>query len=224
MLRFGSSVCGMTRDTITTAPRSIAPAPARGPIVSRALLVRFVSIVGSSIGFYLPLSVVPLFAKQNGPASAAALPTVALLLASVAGELLTPRLLARIGYRCALAPRADAARRAHLVLTVASSVGVIVAVSLRPRRRIRDLRGRRRRFDRHADPARAARGGLRARRARRRDARHARAARRRLGGRTWGYPPVFVVTTVATLLPLLSVPGSAQGDGVRASAATTTAC
>ncbi len=120
----------MTGQTITTAPRSVAPAPARTPIVSRALLVRFVSIVGSSIGFYLPLSVVPLFAKQHGPASAAALPTVALLLASVAGELLTPRLLARIGYRCALGLGLTLLGAPTIVLTFASSAGLIVAVSL----------------------------------------------------------------------------------------------
>ena len=76
--------------------------------MSQALLMRFVSIVGASIGFYLPLSVVPLFAEQAGSESGAGLATVALLLATVACELVTPRLIVRLGYRCADDSCADA--------------------------------------------------------------------------------------------------------------------
>src|SRR5689334_6651818 len=85
----------MTTDVLTR--------PARSGLVSTALLLRFVSIVGSSIGFYLPLSVVPLFAKEAGSDSNAGLATVALLLATVVCELVTPRLISHIGYRWALA-------------------------------------------------------------------------------------------------------------------------
>lgn len=104
--------------------------PARTRLVSRALLLRFVSVVGSSIGFYLPLSVVPLFAKQAGSDSDAGIATVALLLATVVCELLTPRLIPRIGYRWALAVGLLLLGAPILVLTVSGSTWVIVAVSV----------------------------------------------------------------------------------------------
>ncbi|BCJ39431.1 MFS transporter [Actinoplanes ianthinogenes] len=68
-------------------------------LLTRPLMVRSVSILGASIGFWLPLSVVPLLAKDG---RAAGLATVALLLATVTGELLTPNLAARLGYRWSL--------------------------------------------------------------------------------------------------------------------------
>src|SRR4051794_18387174 len=102
----------------------------RPPLVSRALAVRFVSIVGSSIGFYLPLSVVPLFAKQAGSDAGAGLATVALLLATVAAELVTPRLVARIGYRWALAVGLILLGAPTLVLPFSAGLGVIVAVNV----------------------------------------------------------------------------------------------
>lgn len=70
----------------------------RDPLITRPLLLRFVSIIGASSSFYLPLSVVPLYARPAGPA-AAGFATGALLLVTVAVELLTPRLVARTGYR-----------------------------------------------------------------------------------------------------------------------------
>src|SRR3954469_14967658 len=92
--------------------------PARTRLVSRALLLRFVSIVGSSIGFYLPLSVVPLFAEHAGSSGGAGLATVALLLSTVACELVTPRLIHRIGCRWALALGLTLLGLPALVLTV----------------------------------------------------------------------------------------------------------
>ncbi|WP_433291639.1 MFS transporter [Actinoplanes sp. CA-030573] len=56
-------------------------------------------IAGSSLGFYLPLAVVPLFAH----ASSAGLATGAFLVATVLFELVTPRIVARLGYRLTLA-------------------------------------------------------------------------------------------------------------------------
>jgi len=85
--------------TTAPAPELAAQAPTRSSLITRALLVRFVSIVGCSIGFYLPLSVVPLLAQESGSDANAGLATVALLLATVACELVTPRLVAAIGYR-----------------------------------------------------------------------------------------------------------------------------
>jgi MFS family permease len=55
---------------------------------------------GSALGFYLPLAVIPLVAPS---ASAAGLATGAFLLATVLFELLTPRIVARLGYRRTLA-------------------------------------------------------------------------------------------------------------------------
>ncbi|MFJ7957746.1 MFS transporter [Streptomyces sp. NPDC096319] len=79
-------------------------AGSRPPLVTRPLLLRFVSIIGASTSFYLLLSVVPLYAEDaaGGHGAAAGLATGALMLATVAGELATPRLVARFGYRFAL--------------------------------------------------------------------------------------------------------------------------
>ncbi|MGW3967221.1 MFS transporter [Amycolatopsis sp. NPDC005003] len=190
----------------------------RPRLVSRALLVRFVSIVGSAIGFFLPLSVVPLYAKQGG----AGLATVALLLATVAAELVTPRLVARVGYRWALATGLVLLGVPTLALTVSDDLGVIVAVNV--------VRGIGYAIAVVAGGAVTAllipadrRGeGL--------------ALVGIVGGipsllalpagvwaaAHWGYAPVFVATTVATLLALLSVPGlprhagPAREDGVLA--------
>ncbi|WP_103337608.1 MFS transporter [Amycolatopsis sp. CA-126428] len=179
----------------------------RPRLVSRALLVRFVSIIGSAIGFFLPLSVVPLFAKQAGSEAGAGLATVALLLATVAAELVTPRLVARVGYRWALATGLVLLGVPTLVLTCSDDIRVIIAVSV--------VRGIGYAIAVVAGGAVTAllipadrRGeGL--------------ALVGIVGGipsllalpagvwaaAHWGYAPVFVVTTVATLLALLSVPG-----------------
>jgi MFS family permease len=57
-------------------------------------------IAGASLGFYLPLAVIPLYA---GSARAAGLSTGAFLLATVLFELVTPRIVGRLGYRRSLA-------------------------------------------------------------------------------------------------------------------------
>jgi predicted MFS family arabinose efflux permease len=189
----------MTADLLTR--------PVRPRLVSRALLLRFVSIVGSSIGFYLPLSVVPLFARESGSDSGAGLATVALLLATVAAELVTPRLVARVGYRWSLAVGLFLLGAPTIVLTVSDSLWVIVAVSV--------VRGAGFAIAVVAGgavtalliPAERRGEGL--------------ALVGIVGGvpgllalpagvwaaAHWGYDPVFVVTAVATLLALLSVPG-----------------
>jgi predicted MFS family arabinose efflux permease len=179
----------------------------RPRLVSRALAVRFVSIVGSSIGFYLPLSVVPLFAKQAGSDAGAGLATVALLLATVAAELVTPRLVARIGYRWALAVGLTLLGAPALVLPFSADLRVIVAVNV-----VRGI---------GFAIAVVAGGAVTALLI---------PAERRgeglalvgiVGGvpgllalpagvwaaAHWGYTPVFVVTAMATLLALVSVPG-----------------
>ncbi len=109
--------------TTTTFATTTRPA-----IISPALLLRFVSIVASSVSFYLPLAVIPVFAEAAGSKSAAGLANGALLLATVGGELVTPRIVARVGYRWALAGGLILLGAPALVLLVFSSLPVIIAV------------------------------------------------------------------------------------------------
>lgn len=175
--------------------------------MSRALAMRCVSIVGSSIGFYLPLSVVPLFAQQAGSASDAGLATVALLLATVACELVTPRLVGWVGYRWALALGLTLLGAPTVALTVTDSAAAILAVSV--------VRGAGFAIAVVAGgavtvsliPASRRGQGL--------------ALVGLVGGvpgmvalpagvwmaQRWGFSAVFVATTVATLATLVSVPG-----------------
>jgi MFS family permease len=103
--------------TTTTPVTTSRPA-----IISPALLLRFVSIVASSVSFYLPLAVIPVFAEAAGSKSAAGLANGALLLATVGGELVTPRIVARVGYRWALAGGLILLGAPALVLLVFSSL------------------------------------------------------------------------------------------------------
>ena len=189
----------MTSDVLTR--------PARTRLVTRALLLRFVSIVCSAIGFYLPLSVVPMFAKAAGSDGGAGLATVALLLTTVACELVTPRLIQLIGYRYALALGLILLGAPTLVLTLSNNTWVIIAVSV--------VRGAGFAISVVAGgavtamliPAERRGEGL--------------ALVGVVGGipgmlalpagvwaaARWGYEPVFVATAVATLLALLSLPG-----------------
>jgi MFS family permease len=95
-------------------------------ILSRALLLRFVSIVASSVSFFLPLAVIPVYA---GTANAG-LANGALLLATVLGELVTPRIVARIGYRWALGGGLVLLGAPALALLGSSSFSVIFAVGI----------------------------------------------------------------------------------------------
>ncbi|RIQ14477.1 MFS transporter, partial [Jiangella rhizosphaerae] len=117
---------------MTTATLAVATAPAtvHAPLVTRALLLRFVTIIGSSLGFYLPLSVIPLVAEAAGSAGAAGLATGALLAASIAGEVATPRLVARFGYRLALTAGLVLLGAPTLVLLASTELAVIVAVNV----------------------------------------------------------------------------------------------
>jgi MFS family permease len=169
--------------------------------VSRPLLVRSVSILGGAIGFYLPLSVVPLFNPQSAGSA-----TVALLVATVVGELGTPRLVARIGYRWALTAGLTLLGLPTLFLLLGPAPALILAVSV--------VRG----FG--FAICTVAGGAL--------TAALIPADRRGEGlafvglvsgvsgllalpagvwaADRWGFSPVFLVTTVATLLALVSVP------------------
>lgn len=81
------------------APVAAAPAPFRPPLLSRALLLRLVSVVAVTVSFFLLLSAVPTHAGRG----AAGLATGALMLSTVLGELAGPRILGRRGHRGPLA-------------------------------------------------------------------------------------------------------------------------
>src|SRR3954447_18176053 len=191
----------------------------RPRLVSRALLVRFVSIVGSADGFYLPLSVVPLVAAESGSPGCAGLATVALLVATVVCELVTPRLVAVTGYRWALGLGLTLLGAPTLVLALSSAPVVVLAVSV--------LRGAGFAVCVTAGgavtasliPAERRGEGL--------------ALVGLIGGvpgmlalpaglwaaARWGLGPVFVATAVVTLLALVSVPGlPARGPADRGAA------
>ena len=73
-------------------------------MLTRPLVLVFASSFGFSTSFYLLLSVVPIYAASVGAGEAGAgLATGALMLSTVAAELLTPLLLSRFGYRAAFA-------------------------------------------------------------------------------------------------------------------------
>ncbi len=105
-----------------------SPAPALPPLVTRQLLLRFLTVIGASASFFLLLSVVPLYAQRSG--GSPGLATGALMLATVGGELATPRLVARYGYRVALAAGLGLLGAPALVLTAADGMAWIVAMCL----------------------------------------------------------------------------------------------
>ncbi|MER7282217.1 MFS transporter [Dactylosporangium sp. NPDC000244] len=176
----------------------------RPRLVTRPVLLRLVSIAGSAVGFYLPLSVVPMLAHSS---AGAGLATVALLVATVVVELVTPQLVGRIGYRWSLGLGLFLLGAPTVVLAFESSPLAIIAVSL--------VRGA------GFAVCTVAGGAL--------TATLIPAERRGEGlaligvvsgvtslialplgvwaAHRWGFGPVFVATAAATLLALLSVPG-----------------
>jgi predicted MFS family arabinose efflux permease len=107
-----------------------APA-ARPPILTRALLLVFVASFGAMTGFYLLLSVVPLYAESVGAGGVGAgLATGALMATTVAGELAIPRLLARFGHRAVLAAGLVLLGAPALALPASSTMAAILAVSV----------------------------------------------------------------------------------------------
>jgi predicted MFS family arabinose efflux permease len=98
-------------------------------LVTRPLLVRFVSTLGAAASFYLMLSTVPEYARAVGAsAGTAGLATTALTLSSVAAYLVAPRLIARYGYRPVLAAGLAALGVPALLLAAPAGIGASVAV------------------------------------------------------------------------------------------------
>ncbi len=200
MVRFAPSVVGMSLDV----------APAR--IVTRSLLIRSLSVMGASVGFYLPLSVVPLYARQSGSDLAAGLATVSLLLATVAAEVVTPRLTARLGYRRSLALGLTLLGAPTVLLILSPSLILVVSVVRGAGFAICTVAGGA--LTAESVPAGRRGEGL--------------AVVGLVSGVTsvvalpagvwaagrWGFAPVFTATALLTLAALISVPWLPRGRGV----------
>lgn len=100
-------------------------------MLTRPLVLVFASSFGFSTSFYLMLSVVPLYAASVGAGGAGAgLATGALMLSTVAAELLTPLLLSRFGYRAVFPAGLLLLGGPALALGFAPTVAGILAVCL----------------------------------------------------------------------------------------------
>ena len=107
------------------------PEPKTPPLLTpRLALVCFAEFVAMT-GFYLLLSTVPQYAASVGAGGmGAGLATGALMLATVACELATPRLVAALGYRTALAAGLLLLGLPALLLPAVVHLGGILAISL----------------------------------------------------------------------------------------------
>jgi predicted MFS family arabinose efflux permease len=115
----------------STAARGPVPSVdgARPRLLTRPLLIRFVSSAGAASSFYLLLSTVPEYARAAGAGpGAAGLTTTALTLSSVATYLAVPRLIARYGYRRMLAAGLAALGAPALLLAAPANLAIIMAV------------------------------------------------------------------------------------------------
>jgi predicted MFS family arabinose efflux permease len=120
----------MTADP-TLSPHRPEPPPAHPPLLSRAVVLLFVATFCAMTGFYLLLSVVPLYAARAGADGVrAGLTTGALMFATVAAELATPLLLARVGYSVVLAAGLVLLGAPALVLAGSAGFATILAVCL----------------------------------------------------------------------------------------------
>ncbi|MFE1286109.1 MFS transporter [Streptomyces sp. NPDC058751] len=118
-----------TADPAAAPVAGAVPDPAtagRPPLLTRPLMLRFVSMIGASVSFFLLLSVVPAYATASGAGPA----TGALMLATVLGELAAPRLVTRYGHRVVLAVGLSLLGAPALVLTLSHSLAWIVLVCL----------------------------------------------------------------------------------------------
>lgn len=108
----------------TSLGPAVKPQP---PLLTRALLLRFVSMLGGAVSFNLLVSVVPLYAANSG-SDAAGLVTGSLMASTVAGELVTGKLVARYGYRWMLAAGLLLLGAPALLLWTSTNLIVIVVI------------------------------------------------------------------------------------------------
>jgi MFS family permease len=121
----------MTTMTVHATPAITIPttAAARPRLLTRPLLLLALVDFGAMISLYLLLSVVPLYTTSVGAGGVGAgLTTGALMLSSIAAELVTPRLVARFGYRLVLAAGLLLLGAPALVLPGVSNMTAILAV------------------------------------------------------------------------------------------------
>ena len=99
------------------------------PLLNSALMRVFVSSFGATTSFYLLLSVVPLYATSVGAGGiGAGMTTGALMFATVATELATPRLVARFGYQLVFAAGLFLLGAPALALPASTNMAAILAV------------------------------------------------------------------------------------------------
>jgi predicted MFS family arabinose efflux permease len=110
-----------SRPTAATAGRLVTPT------LARLLIAAF----GAAVGFFLLLSVVPLYVASTGSGEAGAgLATGAFMLATVLTELTVPTLLARFGYRDVLALGLVLLGAPAALLALSSNLALVLAVCL----------------------------------------------------------------------------------------------
>jgi predicted MFS family arabinose efflux permease len=115
-------------ENLVAAPTAAVP---RRRMVTRPLLMVYLSGFCAMTSFYLLLSVVPVYAASVGAGrTGAGFTTGALMLSTVAAELLTPRLIARFGYRTTRAVGLLLLGAPALALPAATSMAAITAVCL----------------------------------------------------------------------------------------------
>jgi MFS family permease len=112
-----------TTTLLTTAVKT------RPRLMSRPLLLRFVSIVACSVSFFLPLAVVPLLAQGESQIEGG-LANGALLAATVIGELVSPWLMRRFGTRAVLAAGLVLLGAPTFVMLATTAVPALVAIGV----------------------------------------------------------------------------------------------
>lgn len=107
------------------------PRTALPPLLSRRLVMLMLVSFGALSGFYLLLSVVPLYAAAGGAGDVGAgLTTGAMMLSTVLIELVVPRLLARLGYRAVMGLGVLLLGAPVLVLVASPAAALVLVVSL----------------------------------------------------------------------------------------------
>jgi MFS family permease len=139
VLHFARTVADMStlthtepsRDSSGRTPPPIVSGPPAARMISGPLALVFLAEFCALTGFYLLLSVAPMFAAAAGAGSAGAgLVTGVLLLGTVAAELAAPMLMKRHGYRALLATGLVLLGAPALALLAGGPLAVIVAVSV----------------------------------------------------------------------------------------------
>jgi predicted MFS family arabinose efflux permease len=114
-----------------TAMTMTVPAVARRPrLITRPLMLVFAADFGGLTSFYLLIAVVPQFAAAGAGGVGAGLATGVLMLSTVAAEFVTPRLVARFGYRAVLAAGLVLLGAPTLALMASASMLTIAGVSV----------------------------------------------------------------------------------------------